>query len=88
VVAVGLLIGIAWSWLFTTFHEVLFPAGTWQFASDSGLIRLFPGRFWYDTALALAGAVGAEGLLVALLARRLPARETGTATAAQAGVVR
>lgn len=66
--AVGLTIG--WSWLFTTFHELLFPPGTWRFSLDSGLIRLFPDRFWFDSALALGTLFLAEGLGIALISRR------------------
>jgi hypothetical protein len=71
VLLTGLGVALAWSWLFTTFHELFFPAGTWQFAEESGLIRLFPGQFWYDTALALAGLSALEGLLAAGVGRRL-----------------
>ena len=77
----GLGIALAWPFLFTTFHTLFFPAGTWQFPVDSGLIRLFPGPFWYDTALALAALSAAEGLLAVWAGRRLAgqgaAREEG-----------
>jgi hypothetical protein len=78
--AVGLIaaaaaaIGLAWPLFFTGFHELLFPPGTWQFAPDSALIRLFPERFWLDSAVVLAGLVALEGAAVALLARRLARR--------------
>jgi hypothetical protein len=70
---VGVAVGIALAWpaVFTGFHELLFPPGTWQFPADSGLIRLFPGQFWYDTATALAGLVALEAIWVILLGRRL-----------------
>lgn len=71
VACVGLGIALAWPWLFTGFHQVFFPPGTWQFPLQSGLIRLFPDPFWYSTALALAGLCAAEGLAVAWLGRRL-----------------
>jgi integral membrane protein (TIGR01906 family) len=63
VLVVGAGIALAWPWLFVTFHRLFFPEGTWQFALESGLIRLFPDQFWYDTALALAGLTAFEGLL-------------------------
>ena len=66
---VGLLgagIVIAWPVMFTLFHELLFPPGTWQFPVDSGLIRLFPERFWSDAAAAWLGLTIAE--CVALIA--------------------
>jgi len=72
--AVGAGIALAWPFVFTGFHRLFFPPGTWQFAPDSGLIRLFPGRFWYDTAVALSGLVAAEGLAVAVAGRALARR--------------
>jgi hypothetical protein len=69
VVLLGAGILLAWPLFFTTFHELLFPPGTWQFPAESGLIRLFPGQFWYDTAVVLAGLLAIEGLAVALAAR-------------------
>lgn len=68
VAAIGIGVGTVWPWLFTAFHEVLFPPGTWQFADDSGLITLFPGVFWYDSAIALAGLTAVEALGLAGLA--------------------
>ncbi len=65
----GAGIAVAWSWLFTTFHVLLFPEGTWQFAADSGLIRLFPDVFWSDAAVALVGGVALGGLGIALIGR-------------------
>lgn len=57
---VGLL---GWEALFAGFHALFFAEGTWTFAASDGLIRLYPGRFWIDAALVLAGS----GLLAALL---------------------
>lgn len=71
VVAVGLGIGAAWPLFFTGFHEIFFQPGTWQFSEDSGLIRLFPERFWLDTAVVLAGLALAEGMVVVLTGRAL-----------------
>lgn len=79
VALLGLGIAVAWSWLFTTFHELLFPPGTWQFSADSGLIRLFPGPFWSDAAIALAGGTALLGWLLARMATRVagPRRAMG-----------
>ena len=81
VLLVGLGLGLAWPWLFTTFHQVFFPGGNWQFPEDSGLIRLFPEQFWYDTALVLAGLAALEGLLAVGLGRAL-GRDTAAPTLA------
>ncbi len=45
--AAGVLLLISWNWLFTAFHELLFPAGNWSFPPNSGLIQLFPAIFWF-----------------------------------------
>lgn len=61
------LIGLAWNFVFTQFHEVLFPPDTWTFYYTDSLIRLFPERFWFDFGLLWTGAVFIEGLLLAAL---------------------
>lgn len=71
----GLLAVIGWQLWFDTFHRVFFAPGTWLFNASDALIRLVPEKFWFDTALSLAGISLAGGLLVALsgwcLQRRL-----------------
>ena len=54
-----------WPWFFTRFHELLFPPGTWTFAGDTGLIRLFPEQFWFDFGAILSTAVLLEGMAAA-----------------------
>lgn len=73
--AVFILFG--WPIFFRTFHEVLFPPGTWTFDGSSGLIRLFPERFWFDYGMLVTSAVLIEGfglilasLLLALISKR------------------
>jgi integral membrane protein (TIGR01906 family) len=63
-VALGLALffAVAFDAAFTLFHELLFPPGTWQFASGSNLITLFPEPFWFDAAL-IAGATIVIGAL-------------------------
>lgn len=61
---IGFII-FGWPWFFTRFHELLFPPGTWTFAGDTGLIRLFPGQFWFDFGAILSTAVLLEGMAVA-----------------------
>ncbi len=56
-----------WSLFFVAFHEILFPPGTWTFDGSSGLIRLFPERFWFDFGMLASTAVLVEGLCLALL---------------------
>lgn len=42
---------LGWESFFTTFHEVFFPQGNWQFRMSDTLIRLYPPQFWVDAAL-------------------------------------
>jgi len=70
VVAIGGGMAAAWPWVFTRFHMLFFAPGTWQFPVESGLIRLFPGQFWYDTAVVLAGLTAVEALALIALGHR------------------
>lgn len=56
----------AWDFIFDTFHELFFDAGTWQFAFSDTLIRLYPERFWFDAALTIGilTVVGASIILI------------------------
>ena len=49
-----------WEWLFTTFHQVFFPQGNWEFSVRSSLIRLYPPQFWIDAAIAVAVLVAVQ----------------------------
>lgn len=55
-VGLGVTGAIGWEAFFTTFHEVFFPQGNWQFRMSDTLIRLYPPQFWVDAA-ATAGAL-------------------------------
>jgi len=63
---VMILIGISWNFVFTQFHEILFPPDTWTFYYTDSLIRLFPEKFWFDFGLLWTGAVFIEGLFLAV----------------------
>ncbi len=58
--AVGII--LSFDTVFTLFHQLFFPPGTWTFSIDSGLISLFPERFWRDAAIAIATLLLLEGL--------------------------
>jgi integral membrane protein (TIGR01906 family) len=60
VLLVIVLILVAWNLVFVTFHEVLFPSGTWTFFTTDSLIRLFPEQFWFDF-----GVIWTVGILLA-----------------------
>lgn len=61
--AIGLLMAVAWEFVFTQFHNLFFEPGTWVFYYSDSLIRLFPERFWLDFGIIWLGTV----LLIALL---------------------
>lgn len=67
----ALLAVIGWQLWFDTFHRLFFAPGTWLFNATDTLIRLVPEKFWFDTALSLAGLSLAGGLLIALIGWQL-----------------
>lgn len=71
-VGLGVAGAIGWEAFFTTFHEVFFPQGNWQFRMSDTLIRLYPPQFWVDAA-ATAGALTLL-ITVAVLAMTWPTR--------------
>ena len=60
IVVLGVVGAFGWEWLFTTFHQVFFPQGNWEFSVRSSLIRLYPPQFWIDAAIAVAVLVAAQ----------------------------
>jgi integral membrane protein (TIGR01906 family) len=64
---VGVLLLVDEDWFLTGFHTIFFGSSTsWRFGDRDTLRRVFPDRFWSDTALYLG--VGAAMQAVALLA--------------------
>lgn len=66
----AVLLGLAllrWDQFFEAFHRLFFIDGTWRFEYSDTLIRLFPEKFWFDTALNLGlfAAAGAIALITA-----------------------
>ena len=75
----GVFAVTSFDWFFTTFHEIFFPQGNWQFPPGDHMITLFPDGFWSDVTLlvglvtlGLALAVGGLGLF---WLRRIKKRE-------------
>jgi integral membrane protein (TIGR01906 family) len=69
-VAMLLLILVAWNTVFTQFHNLFFDAGTWTFAFSDSLIRLFPEQFWFDFGMIWAGMILVEGLVLVAIGRQ------------------
>jgi integral membrane protein (TIGR01906 family) len=66
----GVFAVTSFDWFFTTFHEIFFPEGNWQFPPGDHMITLFPEGFWTNVTalvgivtLGLALAVGVGGFL-------------------------
>ncbi|MEM8857255.1 MAG: TIGR01906 family membrane protein [Chloroflexota bacterium] len=69
--AIAIFILVGWSLFFTTFHELLFPPGTWTFYYTDSLIRLFPEKFWFDVGVIISVGTLLEGVIVMLIGRYL-----------------
>jgi len=74
VAALGLLAVAVWRLWFVAFHQVFFVPGSWVFNTSDTLIRLFPEKYWFDTALNVAGLSLASGLSLAFIGWRLQRR--------------
>lgn len=72
---------LGWESFFTTFHEVFFPQGNWQFRMSDTLIRLYPPQFWVDAALT-------AGIIVLLVTVTLMVRTWPTARRRQQALKR
>ncbi|WFR84874.1 TIGR01906 family membrane protein [Arthrobacter sp. Y-9] len=93
IVALGVVGFLGWDSFFTGFHEIFFANGTWTFTLQDTLIRLFPGQFWIDSAVTIAGLVFLTALVTLICTwptkRRREARKAviaGRLAAQQAAV--
>lgn len=66
---IALYILISWQQFFITFHRLLFRPGTWTFAVDSSLIRLFPEQFWIDYTSQYLGLVMTVSMLLIVISK-------------------
>ncbi|MDQ4046176.1 MAG: TIGR01906 family membrane protein [Actinomycetota bacterium] len=57
ITGLGMLAFLGWEQFFTEFHRIFFASGTWTFALQDTLIRLFPGQFWIDAGIVIAALV-------------------------------
>jgi integral membrane protein (TIGR01906 family) len=59
---------VAWDMFFSLFHRLFFADGTWVFYTSDTLIRLYPEKFWFDTAIIIGGLViGGSFLMLVLM---------------------
>ncbi len=82
VVGLGVFALVAFDTLFTVFHEVLFPAGSYDFdPATERLVQLFPFQFWQETAIAVGIVIIALSALVAVVAQRRETRPSSQTAA-------
>ncbi|NUS35427.1 MAG: TIGR01906 family membrane protein [Pseudarthrobacter sp.] len=67
VLGLGTLAFLGWQQFFTEFHRIFFADGSWTFSLDDTLIRLFPGQFWIDAGIGIAGMVLLTALVTLVL---------------------
>jgi len=74
---IGVIVVLAitrWDFFFTSFHQLLFESGTWQFAYSDTLIRLFPEQLWFDAALVVGTlTTTGAGIILVVSWRKLKA---------------
>jgi integral membrane protein (TIGR01906 family) len=67
ILGLGSLAVLGWQQFFTEFHRIFFADGSWTFSLDDTLIRLFPGQFWIDAGIVIAGLVLLTALVTLIL---------------------
>jgi integral membrane protein (TIGR01906 family) len=67
ILGLGSLAVLGWQQFFTEFHRIFFADGSWTFSLDDTLIRLFPGQFWIDAGIVIAGLVLLTALITLIL---------------------
>ncbi len=67
IISLGVLAVLGWEQFFAQFHSVFFASGTWTFSLQDTLIRLFPGQFWVDGGIVIAGLVLLASLVTLIL---------------------
>jgi integral membrane protein (TIGR01906 family) len=67
ILALAALAVLGWQQFFTEFHRLFFASGSWTFALEDTLIRLFPGQFWIDAGIVIAGLVLLASLVTLIL---------------------
>jgi integral membrane protein (TIGR01906 family) len=73
VLLVGTLAVVDFDAFFSAFHALFFEPGTWQFPSDSVLIRLFPEGFWVTAAVVWAALILLAAVACGVAARLIEA---------------
>ena len=78
-VVLGVIGLVAFDQLFSVFHEIFFPAGSYLFdPTTDRLVQLFPFAFWDETSLVVGAVIIATSLIVAFIAGRRAGRAAVT----------
>jgi integral membrane protein (TIGR01906 family) len=72
---VGGLLLLAWPFFFYQFHGLLFAPGSWSFAAEDSLMRLYPEPFFYAVGLLMSGGSWLGGWLALLVGYGLASRQ-------------
>jgi integral membrane protein (TIGR01906 family) len=75
-VVVGIVAATSYSWFEEPFHWLFFEGETWRFEETDTLRRLYPDRFWLDTAVVI-GVLAVLQAAVVFVVARLWARWAG-----------
>ena len=75
---VGLLSAVYWPAVSTPFHLVFFGESSWRFDDTDTLRRLYPDRFWIDTAIVLGALAVGQAVVLWLVARMWERRALGS----------
>jgi integral membrane protein (TIGR01906 family) len=75
---VGLLSVVYWPAVSTPFHLTFFGESSWRFDDTDTLRRLYPDRFWSDTAIVLGALAVLQAVVLWLVARVWERRAQGS----------
>jgi len=76
IITLVVLVTLRWDLFFELFHRLFFADGTWRFEYSDTLIRLFPEKFWFDTALNI-GLFTAGSAMILIAIGSWAGRKTG-----------
>jgi integral membrane protein (TIGR01906 family) len=68
-VGIAVLSIVSWGSFSTPFHSVLFGGDSWRFAETDTLRRLYPDRFWLDTAIVVGTLAIFQAAVLFVVAR-------------------
>lgn len=75
IVVAGVIAAVAFDQLFSIFHQLFFPAGSFTFDPRTDrLVQLFPFDFWSETTIVLGGVIVVGAALLSIATRRLARR--------------